>query len=180
MSFYSVYPNPLNFSVNDPMFSLQSTVSLMKNSIHLADNETTVNSSSMVQYTAEQLMSGRIVRTGLTGVTRDWIDSASNIISVLKAKIKSISDKDTIQNGTTFRCQLHNPNNYYLGIYNSGSVNGTYVGGQFVEGDGQIAGNATAYLDIMVNDQASLGDGHEDRVWVCISRCSTVIAADYD
>jgi hypothetical protein len=173
MSFYGVYPNPLNFSINDPMFSLQSTVSLMKNQILNGNNEVAINSASQVTITAENLITGRIVRTGLTNDTQDNIDTASNIISVFKAKVKSISDQTTIPNGASFECQVHNPTNEEWGLY-SNTSNGVKVGGS----TDQVGEQCSAVLTIIVNDQASLGAGHSDQVFICISRCSTELADD--
>jgi hypothetical protein len=175
MSFYNIDYNPPNFSVIDPMFNLQSTVSLMKDAVHQADKEVEIDTDGTVMITADQLLSGRIIRTGLTSNTNDYPESASAIISAFKAKVKSISDRDTIQNGSSFKCQVLNDTNEWWGLY-SNLAGGVRVGGQLVPG--HIVDGATGILEIIVNDQASLGSGHSDQVWICVSRCSTQIADD--
>jgi hypothetical protein len=147
----------------------------MKDAVHQADKEVEIDADDTVMITAEQLLSGRIIRTGLTSNSNDYPQSASAIISAFKAKVKSISDRDTIQNGSSFQCQLLNDTDEWWGLY-SNLAGGVRVGGQL--GPGHVIGGASAILEIIVKDQASLGAGHSDRVWICVSRCSTQIADD--
>jgi len=175
MSFYNIRYNPVNFGVNDPMFSLQSTVSLMKDTVHLADKEVTIDTDLPVTITADDLLSGRIVRLGLLLDVNDYPDSATNIINAFKAKVKSISNLDSIENGSSFKCQIWNDNNRWWGLW-SNTVQGVRVGGQLVPG--HVHEYNTGILEVIVNDQASLGTGHSDEVWICVSRCSTALADD--
>jgi hypothetical protein len=175
MSFYGISYNPLNFSVNDPMFNLQTGVLLLQDQVNEGNTETTIDTSSSVEITAQQLLTGRIVRLGLTGTTLDTVVSATDIITALKAKIRSINDKDTIQNGTSFICQIYNPTDEWWGLLDN-SANGVRVGGTLVPG--HVHPGNTGIMEIIVNDQASLGGMHTDQVYICVSRCSTGVALD--
>ena len=184
MSFYQT-GNLANFNVQDPALGVQANLALLRATIDIPEREVTYDSADPVVYLAKDLLDGYIVRTGHgTNNITDSFDSATNIITALKNRIKSIAGaghniSSTLKNGTSFKCKLYN----VTGTMDSGSLSfysdipsyqGTRVGGYA----SQITGEATAVLEIIVQDQASLGQGHTDLVFVCISRCATGIALD--
>jgi hypothetical protein len=180
MSFYDTINLP-NFSTFNPQSEVKKDINLIKSSIHQTPGKAIYDSTTSLTYSAGDLLQGYIIRRGLngSGLVIDSFDTASNIIAAVQERCLSIHNLETIPNGTSFECILFNDNNgydntnYSLGFYSSSDLS-LRVGGYI--NNGQIAGGATAVLKIVINDQASLGDGHSDQVWVCISRCSTGIS----
>ncbi len=183
MAFYDTVNLP-NFSSFNPQLAIQIDINLIKSSIHLPPGQAVYNSDSGVTYSAGDLLQGYIIRTGLDGnnSVNDSFDSASNIVAAVQERCLAVHNLETIPNGTSFECILYNNvsstgsvnnenGNYSLYFYSSNDLS-LRVGGY----TNQIIGGASAILQIVINDQASLGDGHSDQVWICISRCATGVS----
>ena len=185
MSGFYQTSTPRNFVVQDPVLQMQANLALLRNTIDIPERTVTYDSADPVVYLAKDLLDGYIVRSGhgVNNIT-DSFDSAANIIAALKGRIQSIAGaghaiSSELKNATSFKCKLYN----VTGTLDSGRISfysdipsyqGVRVGGYA----SQITGEATAVLEIIVQDQASLGQGHADHVFVCISRCATGIAVD--
>lgn len=181
MSGFYQTSTPRNFVVQDPVLQMQANLALLRNTIDIPERTVTYDSADPVVYLAKDLLDGYIVRSGHgTNNVNDHFDTASNIIAALKARIQSIAGAghaiaSELKNGTSFSTKLYN----VTGSINNGDLyfyteNGVRIGGN----TNQIVGEATAVLDIIVQDQASLGQGHSDLVFVCISRCAAAISED--
>jgi hypothetical protein len=185
MSGFYQTSTPRIFTVQDPVLQMQANLALLRNNIDIPERTVTYDSADPVVYLAKDLMDGYIIRTGHgTNNVTDSFDSATNIIAALKGRIQSIAGaghaiSSELKNGTSVKCKLYNitgsPNNGDLRFYSDiPSYQGVRIGGN----TNQIVGEATAILEIVVQDQASLGAGHEDTVFVCISRCAAAISYD--
>ena len=183
MSGFYDFENLPNFNVNNPANLITANLQLIKSSIHFPPAVAIYDSPSTGTYKANDLLNGYIIRRGLLGTSiTDEFDTASNIIEALRIRCKSIINTTSFPNGTSFKCILYNDvsnanvdnSNYGLYFYSSPDLT-VRVGGSAAP---QITGGATAVLEITVNDQASLGTGHQDEVFICISRCSTRVSID--
>jgi hypothetical protein len=177
MSGYQV-TTPPNFRSTDPTQQLLDKLALLQNTVSVPEHQTDYTSSNGVTYDAAALLGGYIVRTGNNeGSIQDIFPSATEIIDALKQKCTGIANFSGLKNGTSFVCKLWNNTDHDLYYY---SQNGVLVGGP----TNQIAGStngypgATCIMEFVINDQASLGEGHTDLVWVCLSRCAAEIAID--
>lgn len=162
---YSVQ-NPPYFNITNPFTQLQNTVWNLQSSVNLLNNDVnfparsvTYNSSTGVVYLAKDLLDGYIVRSGFTDNVNDSFDTAANIIAMLKSAVSSLSGNQTVINGTSFQVKIRNATAGTISLI--GSV-GVTVGGNAP----QILANATCLLDILVTDQASLGAGHADALFI--------------
>ena len=178
--------NLVNFESHLDLANYQSTLLYGKTSIIIPQREAVYDSTEGgVTYLAQDLINGYIVRQGLDTssgpVYIDYIDAASNIIDALQRRIITQSNKyEPLQNGTSFKCKIFcvesTPtlqNDVGINLYGS---SGVYVGGYRDGNDPHVCAGATAILTITVTDQARLGPGHTDKVFVCISRCATYLS----
>jgi len=193
MAGYNVTTPPL-FTVRDPLQLLQFNLNTLNATMAFPDKEDHVEEAAITQeqqdagyvsgtaylITAENLLHGFVVCTGPSTVSRVEIDTASNIIDALRRKMWRLTNLDQFANGAHFRCVLQNSTTGSLDVYSNNVSGEVQVGGS----QSQIAIQATAFLDIVVLDQARLNTTtithHTDRVFVCISRCATEIAPVYD
>ena len=195
MGFYQT-ENLRVFKVQNNVNLIQSKLQLINSTIASPLSVAIYDSPTGVIYSASDLLNGYIIRQGQdpTIMTIDQIDTASNIIQQLKTRYTSItnlgysSSTDTssdkvVPPGTSFICEIYNNvpttnvlNDNELGLQFFTDANKTVrIGGYTDENDPQIVNGATAILEIIVQDQAALGSGHIDQVFVCISRCATAI-----
>ena len=183
--FYDV-KNLGNFSVNNPASLVNSKLQLLQSTISVPALPSVYDSSSGVTYDAKDLLNGYIVRQGITGDVTDTFDTATNIINLLRARYTAITNLSyaptgaaTLPAGISFECKLYNEvpvqevNDWDLSFYSSLDLS-VRIGGA----TNQIGGGATALLEIVVQDQAALGAGHIDQVFICISRCAVYIQLD--
>ncbi len=188
MGFYQT-ENLATFKVQNPMNLIQSKLQLYNSTISAPLSAAVYDNNNSVLYTAIDLLNGYIIRTGHLGNRTDEFDTASNIIEQLRIRYTSITNKaysstgpsnsKVLPPGTRFECKLYNevPSNQInsrdIRFYSSNDLT-VRVGGA----TNQISGGATALLEIIVQDQAALGAGHVDQVFICISRCAAQIAID--
>ena len=184
--FYDVM-NLGNFSVNNPASLVNSKLQLLQSTISVPALPSVYDSSSGVTYDAKDLLNGYIVRQGILGNVNDSFDTATNIINLLRARYTAITNLSyaptgaaILPAGISFECKLYNEvpsptgvNNWDLYYYSSLDLS-VRIGGA----TNQIAGGTTALLEIVVQDQAALGAGHIDQVFICISRCAAYIQLD--
>ena len=187
MGFYQT-ENLRVFKVQNNMNLIQSKLQLANSTISSPLSPSVYDSTVGVTYSASDLLNGYIIRQGHTGDIIDSFDTASNIIEQLKTRYTSItnlgysSSTDTssakvVPPGTRFECKLYNNvpsidvNQSDLEFYSTPDLS-VRVGGL----TDQVGGGATALLTIIVQDQAALGEGHQDQVFICISRCAVQIS----
>jgi len=181
MSGYQV-TNPSYFNISSALELLSDQVVLLENTISIPAQETTYDSTSSVTYSADALVGGYIVRKNHVSndnITVDFFPTAAELITSLKQKMLGIATFDKpLPNGSSFVCKLFNNSGITNLKYYSNTFAGVYVGGTFTERGYQIEHDATCVLTVVVLDQASLGEGHTDRVFICMSRCAALIYYD--
>ena len=193
MGFYQT-ENLRVFKVQNNVNLIQSKLQLINSTIASPLSVAIYDSPNPVTYSASDLLNGYIIRQGQDpeSTITDEFDTASNIIQQLKTRYTSITNKgyssstDTssakvVPPGTSFECKLYNnvpaefvTNSDGLRFYSTGPSPDNLtvrIGGN----PNQITNGATAILEIVVQDQAALGEDHQDQVFICISRCATVI-----
>ena len=170
MSGYHV-TTPSTFVSVDPVQQLLDKVSLMQNTISVPEHQTNYDSDTSVTYSADALVGGYIVRTGLVQNTEDYLPTATEIINALKRKCAGVANYTELPNGTSFICKLWNKTEQAMFFH---SHNGVLIGGL----PNQITSHATCVIEFIINDQASLGPGHTDAVFACLSRCAYAISYD--
>jgi hypothetical protein len=194
MGFYQTQ-NLATFKVQNPMNLIQSKLQLYNSTISSPLSVAVYDSPNPVLYTAVDLLNGYIIRQGQdpTVMTVDQFDTASNIIEQLRIRYTSITNKaysstgpsnsKVLPPGTSFICELYNnvPSQYVSSNQNDGlqfftDVNKTVRIGGSNANDPNIVNGATAILEVIVQDQAALGPGHVDQVFICISRCAAYIS----
>ncbi len=185
--------NLATFKVQNPMNLIQSKLQLYNSTISSPLSASVYDNTNSVLYTAIDLLNGYIIRTGHTGNITDQFDTASNIIEQLRIRYTSITNKaysstgpsnsKVLPPGTSFICELYNnvPSQYVSSNQNDGlqfftDVNKTVRIGGSNANDPNIVNGATAILEVIVQDQAALGPGHVDQVFICISRCAAYIS----
>jgi hypothetical protein len=191
MGFYQTQ-NLATFKVQNPMNLIQSKLQLLNSTISVPLSPSVYDSANPVVYSAVDLLNGYIIRQGQNPLvdTVDQFDTASNIIEQLRIRYTSITNKaysstgpsnsKVLPPGTSFECKLYNntaaqyvTNNNGLTFYSNGDNTVRIGGGLGGQLSYQITNGATAILEIVVQDQAALGPGHQDQVFICISRCAT-------
>ena len=189
MGFYQT-ENLRVFKVQNNVNLIQSKLQLINSTIASPLSVAIYDSPTGVIYSASDLLNGYIIRQGQdpTIMTIDQIDTASNIIQQLKTRYTSItnlgyssstgpSSAKVVPPGTRFECKLYNNvpaanvNARDLEFYSTPDLT-VRIGGL----TDQVGGGATALLTIIVQDQAALGTGHQDQVFICISRCAVQIS----
>jgi hypothetical protein len=189
MSFYEVSTNPANFNVFNPKNLVTSKLQLSESTIHVPVLPSTYSGTGSVTYSATDLLNGYIVREGLTDINvNDHFDTATNIIKLLVNRYRTITNTPaastgpaSIPQGTSFICKLFNNAEISLQSLNNNGITIWTQEGVIIGGDSyQITNGATAILEFIIQDQAALGEGHEDRVFVCISRCAAYISSTND
>ncbi len=172
MSGYNV-KTPNYFASVSPATQLVDQVTLLQNTIRVPERSLTVNTAANVTYDIQDLLGGFIIRSGITSDTEDYMPTATQIIEGFKLKCLGVANFDKpLPNGSSFVCKLFNASpDYELYYYTNNNV---YIGGS----TDQITENACCLLEFIIQDQASLGEGHIDRVFVCMSRCAAAIAPD--
>ena len=197
MGFYQT-ENFATFKVQNPMNLIQSKLQLINSSISSPLSVAIYDSPNPVTYSASDLLNGYIILQGQdpeSSIT-DQFDTASNIIEQLRTRYTSITNKGyssstntssakVVPPGTSFECKLYNnvsaefvTNSDGLRFYSTGPSPDNLtvrIGGGLGLANYQIANGATAILEIVVQDQAALGAGHQDQVFICISICATWI-----
>jgi hypothetical protein len=181
MSGYQV-TNPSYFDISNVFDQLSDQVVLLQNTVSVPSQEQVYDAIGSVTYTADALLGGYIVRQGHQDegdIVVDFFPTASQIITSLKQKMLGIATfNKPLPNGSSYVCKLYNKSNITNLKYYSNTAAGVYVGGSFSERGYQIEHDATCVLTIVVLDQASLGEGHADRVFICMSRCAAYISYD--
>ncbi len=165
MSGYNV-TTPRLFGINDPQTLIQFNLNTLNATFEFPDKQTTVlpNGQGDLYITSDALLGGYIVFTGAVN-SNVYIDSAELIINAIKTKMQGLTNHDQVPLGFSFKCKFHNSSNNSLNIYSNAT---TLIGGS----TSQVAQDAAGYFEVCVVDQ--------DRVFVCVSRCATVIAPIYD
>ncbi len=174
MSGYNV-TTPRLFNVKDPVQLLQFNLNTLNSTFSFPDDENQVQptGNGYWQITAGSLLDGYIICTG-AGNGDVFVDDATTILTQVQNKMQGLTNFNHFSNGFSFQCILHNSSTGSLSIYSNGSVK---IGGS----QPQIASDATAILEIIVLDQARLNDVegvtyHQDKIFICVSRCATAIA----
>jgi hypothetical protein len=165
---------PSYFDVSSVEQQLIEKVTLLQNSISVPAGGiegAIYDSGSDVTYTASDVVGGYIKRLGNANVV-DHFPTATELIEAFRLKCLGVATfTKPLPNGSSFICKIFNNGGGDLGYYTENDV---YIGGAAP----QIAENATCIAEIIIQDQASLGDGHFDRVFVCMSRCAAQISYD--
>jgi hypothetical protein len=164
--------SPSIFDVSSIEEQLQQKVTLLQNSISVpagGRSGAIYDNANGVTYTAEDVLGGYIVRLNNNNVT-DEFPTATELIQALKQKCLGVATfNKSLPNGSSFICKIFNKGGGNLNYY---TFNNVYIGGNTP----QIRPNATCIAEIIIQDQASLGEGHVDRVFVCMSRCAAYIS----
>ena len=169
-----------NFRGTTETSNFQSTLQYANTTILAPELESAYSGPDPVTYSARDLLNGYIVRdTSAGNNVYDLFDSASNIIAALQQRIITLSGiYQPLQNGTKFSCLIYAnaPENevdntdYGISFWSTNDFS-IIVGGNPT----QITGGAVGELTFIVRDQARFGEGHIDQLFVCTSRCSTVV-----
>jgi hypothetical protein len=179
MSGYQV-TNPSYFNISSMLSQLSDQVVLLENTVSVPAQETTYGSTASATYTADAMLGGYIVRENHvegSNIVVDTFPSATALITAMKQKMLGIATfTKPLPNGSSFVCKLYNKSGITNLKYYSDTANGLFVGGSFSERGYQIVHDATCTLTVVVLDQASLGQGHTDKVFICMSRCAALIS----
>jgi len=174
MSGYQV-TTPSMFDVSSVEEQLLNKVTLLQNSISVpagGQEGAIYDANGSVTYTPSDVIGGYIVRRNTSGGTFDHFPTATELITAIKQKCLGVASfTKPVPNGTSFICKIFNNSGNNLNYYTENNV---YIGGTTP----QIRDNATCIAEIIIQDQASLGEGHVDRVFVCMSRCAAQISYD--